>query len=567
MDTEGLTRRDFLRIAGLTSAGVLAAAVGSACAPSVAPSGSPTAPAAKAPQERVLKIAVPQFWGETFDPTVESGSAAMELGELYDGPFERDPVTGAFIAGIVDKWELAADKLSWTFHVRNDIVFHDGSKLTAADLKFSYEGAARDDPKVIYGVKWRQILGDKPRIDLLDEYTLRIYTNGPQPDFFMSSGLENPYYQIFPKAYIEKNGWAYFGQHPIGTGPYKLVRFAPGDVVELEAVDKHWSGVVPDFHRLMIYQVPEETTRIAMLETGQIDFSAVSLEGAVKLKAEGFSTVQGEETCSQLWTIGAYHAKAKGMPLSDVRVRQALSLAINRQEIIDTVFRGFATIPPPPKIGWTRPDMGPALVAKWKAWSVKAYRYDPEEAKRLLKDAGYANGANIEFWNSPDYATPYLADLVVTCASYWEKVGIHTTITNVDRTVVDKARNTSKSTDLVGKMMSDASSTRRPSSVRKFDDFTDKYGSKDYLANSPNIAEFDALWLEGTTIFDAPRIEQIVDKLITMTTDAWVGIPVVTAPQNFASGPRVGVYMPPFNQPSSFYSRWKYTGVEKLPGK
>ncbi len=564
MYTEGMTRRELLRLLGLTGVGLAAGTFGAACGPSAGPAVSPT----PTKVDRILRVAVPQFWGETFDPTVESGSAALEMAEIYDTPFGRDPTNSAYTAGIVDKWELAADKLSWTFHVRNDVVFHDGSKLTAADLKFSYEGAARNDPKVIYGVKWRQLLGDKPRINLLDDYTLQIFTNGPQPDFFMSSGLENPFFQIFPKAYIEKNGWQYFGKNPIGTGPYRFVRYEPGNVAEFAATDyKHWSGVVPAFNRLLIYQVPEETTRIGMLRTGEIDFTAVSLDGAVSLQKDGFKTVQGEDTCSQLWVIGAYHQLAKGRPLADVRVRQALSLAINRQEIIDTVFHGLATIPPPPKLGWTRPDLGPAMVAKWKAWSQTNYRYDPQEAKRLLKEAGYGSGADIEFWNSPDYAAPYLADLVVTCASYWERVGIHATLRNVDRTVTDKARNTSKSTELVGKMMSDSTTTRRPSSVRKFDDYTSKYGSKDYLANSPNVAEFEALWLEGVASFDPARIEQIVERLTTISTDSWVGIPVVTAAQNFVVGPRVDCYYPPIDQPASYFAKWKYTGVEKIPGK
>ncbi len=565
MDFKEWTRRDFLRLAGLTGAGLVAGTVVPGCAPGAALTPAPAA--TKPKEERVLRVANAEFWGETLDPTVETVGAFLNLTLMYDTAFEKDPANGSNIPGIVTKWELAPDQLSWTFTLRNDVVWHDGSKLTAEDLKFSYQFVSRNEPNVTYGPKWRALLGNTPKIDIVDQYTLRVFTNGPQPDFFMSSGLENPYLLLFPKAYIEKNGIDYFRKNPIGSGPYKFVRYVPGDLLEFKAVGyKHWRES-PDFDRVIMYLVPEEATRIAMLETGAADEIPVSLEAAVPLKAKGFNVIQGEPTCTTVYCMGAYHDLAKGLPLADVRVRQALSLAVNRQEIIDTMFHGLGSMPAPPKFAWDRPDVGAAVIAKWKAWAANAYRYDPTEAKRLLEAAGFSKGFSFDLWSAPDFAAAYLGDLLITCASYWERIGAHANIVNVDKTLLAQHRLTSKSTQLVGKMTGEASPTRRPGTIQPYSDFTSKYGSKDYLVHSPDITEYDTLWKEGAGSFDRVRLEKIVDRLTEITTSSWVGIPIVAAPQVYATGPRVQTVFSPFGQPPSFFAKWKYTGVEKLPGK
>src|SRR5262245_12364613 len=159
--------------------------------------------------------------------------------------------------------------------------------------------------------------------------------------------------------------------------------------MEFEAVDyPHWRVGMPDFKRLTIFQVPEEATRVAMLKAGQLDEAPISLATALSLKNDkDITVVQGPMFYNMLFIIGSYHPEAKGMPLGNVKVRQALSLAINRKELVDTLFGGIGDYKPLPKAGWETPEVAvwpPEIKAKWKDWIETNYRYDPEEAKKLI---------------------------------------------------------------------------------------------------------------------------------------------------------------------------------------
>jgi peptide/nickel transport system substrate-binding protein len=483
---------------------------------------------------------------------------------MYDTAFEIAP-GGALAPGIVKRWEVAPDGLSWVLYIRDDVVFHDGSKLTAEDVAFSYDRAATSERSLLAN-EWIAMLGKKPRIEVVDKYTVRVYTSGPQPEFAVLSTKFSPSLWIMPKAYIEKNGMDYFLQHPIGTGPYKFVRYVPGDLMEYQAVDyKHWR-VNPGFDRLTVYLIPEETTRVYMLEKGLLDATPVSLEAAVALKAKGFTTREGSVGVAQLWPMGAFLPEAKGKPLADVRVRKALSLAINRQEIIDTLFHGFGSIPGPLRAGWEDTDlarMTPETLAKWKAWVAENYRYDPTEAKRLIAEAGYGAGFTFDVSSAPDNSAPFLQDVIVICTAYWKKVGANANVINLDAGSWKTVRKTSVSTKLVGNMGADATDYPRPSTLDSWDRFTQDQGSMDVFRGAPRGAEYDALYVAATNEMDVAKRAKMLDQMMEIVMPEWPGIATVASPAMYAFGPRVNVYLPlPLRHIADYYADWKYTGVE-----
>lgn len=509
----------------------------------------------------LLRIAVQDFWSDNPDLIVNSGSAIFGMLQcMYDGLFEVDQTTGAVGPGIVKAWEVAPDNLSWTMHLRDDVIFHDGSKLTADDVAFSYQRLA--SPASAWTKSWVGLLGDPQHIEVIDPYTLRVYTNGPQPLLAYSSAAPamEPYFVVFPKAYIEKNGADYFSQHPVGSGPYKFVSHVAGDHFEFEAVDyPHWSGKVPQFKRVIIYLVPEESTRRSMLETGQIDVIEASMQDAHDLQGEKYHTFAGGYAAARFAAEGSFQPQAKGMPLGDIRVRQAMSLAINRQEIIDTLFYGYAKLPPPPN-GAT-PDMTPELRQKWADWAKTNYRYDPDAAKKLLVDAGYANGFSFDFWSVPDSAASYLGDLILAVAGYWEKLGIHANIVQADHAAYAAVRTTRKSDKLIGKMVADATLLSKQARV-DFVNWTSQYGQLDYLGGSPDAPEFDALYVEGKSAMDPARQEQIIDRMLEISTSSWAVFSVLAAPIFYANGPNVGIDYPVWGQGlGKYFVDWKYTAT------
>ncbi|HWA19600.1 MAG TPA: ABC transporter substrate-binding protein [Devosia sp.] len=505
----------------------------------------------------LLRVGMQDFYGEQLDPVIGgANSNYIMLHGMYDCAFETDRDTGETIAGIVKSWEIAEDNLSWTFHVRDDVTFHDGSPLTAEDIAFSYNRMVEQD--ATYAANWRQVLGDTPNIEILDPYTLRIHTNGPQPLLAYSSAspANEPYFSIFPKAYIEKNGIDYFRANPIGSGPYRFVSHTPGDNIEFAAVDyPHWSGVTPKFKRVVMYLVPEESTRRSMIETDQLDVTEASMESAKALQDEGYTIFSGGFSLARFWTFGAYRALAQGQPLADVRVRHALSLAINRQEIIDTLFYGQARFPAPAE--GASPDLTPEQREKWAAWGKDAFRFDPDAAKALLAEAGYPDGFTLEFWSVPDSAAPYLKDLALAVAGYWQAIGVQADIRAVDRAAYRKVRDTGSSTDMIGKMAADATLISKLARI-DFVVFTSQYGTLDFLADSPDAPEFDAAYLEAKSSMDADRTHQLLERMLEITTASWVCLPVVAAPLLYVHGPRVALEYRDWDQGfAKYFAQWE----------
>ncbi len=396
-------------------------------APTTAPTVQPTVQPTKIPTTPVgpygtLKAAVTSFAGERFDPGVSFESDIQGVSApLFDFMFRLDEA-GSVIPGAVEKWEVAEDGLSWTYFIRKGIKFHDGSDLTAKDVKFSIDryGSAE-------AVQTQTKLAVE-RTELVDDYTVRIYTKGYQPYL--------PYIQTFyspamglvtPKDYFERVGHDYFERYPIGSGPFKLVRHVVGDIVEFESVD-HWRKPAA-FKTLAVIVIPEETTRVAMIKTGSIDVTLIGLESGPDVEASGATTIPAGGGQSTFQVYGAYDSRAKGKPIADVRVRQALSLAVNRDELRQVFFKGKAGPPTPPYIWSGSADVD---YEYWKEAYAKMTRYDPEEAKRLLTEAGYAQGFSIKLYSHTQGDTPYQPKVAEIVQGYWSKIGVKAELVPTD---------------------------------------------------------------------------------------------------------------------------------------
>ncbi|MBI2958071.1 MAG: ABC transporter substrate-binding protein [Chloroflexi bacterium] len=409
--------------------------------PTTVPAAAPNGPYGE------LKTAEPGFNKETFDPpksdrvTIQAFSAPMLDYLVRQAPDGKE-------TGIAEKFEMAPDGLSWIFHIRKGVLFHDGTTLTARDVKFNLDREASKDAFNPY------VRDAQDRVEITDDYTVRVYTKGVQPFYWrfvsMLSGNQGV---MAPKDYIEKNGLAYYLNRPIGTGPFKFVSRIPGDSVVYEALDKHYRKV-PAFKKLTIFVVPEETTRVAMLKTGQADVAGLALDSVPSVEAAGLSTATlvGSQAGFILW--GAYDPRAKTMPVGDIKVRQALSLAINREEIGATVFQKKMQPAMPPGTVAGQPEIDNAY---WQAQAAKAYRYDPQAARQLLKDAGYPNGFPIKLFSYPLGALTFLAPLAPVIQGYWLKVGVQAEIIPIDYTVFRQYARSAPNKGIADQMLGQAS--------------------------------------------------------------------------------------------------------------
>ncbi len=313
-------------------------------------------------------------WQETI-----FGKGYMVL--LYDflvgGKTDGSPSTEN---GVSERWEMSPDARTWTFWLRKGIKFHDGSELTAEDAKWSLEMVMKPESVAAFAARLRDAIQE---IEVVDPYTLVIRAKNPAiflaQDLSMATGYEGA---ILPKRYYEQVGADGFAAKAIGSGPYKWGKGTAGALLQLEAMEKHWAEGVPKFKTITYRVVPEESTRIAMIQTGEADIVGVSRERVPELQSRGLQVFVKEQGS----VMGCYfHQQWESVPVADKRVRQALNLAINREELSKFIFAGQAK----PMAMY---PVGSFAVTAGADPSLTPYPYDPERARQLLKEAGYPNG-------------------------------------------------------------------------------------------------------------------------------------------------------------------------------
>ena len=376
-----------------------------------------------------LRTAVADFGYESMDPIFyESLWGWM----MYDSLLRWDE-NGNFIGGVADTWEVSPDGCTWTFHIHEGITFHNGEPLTAEDVKFSvdrfgdvavdYEGDTQvsSNPWSLY------ISAGYNKVDsiVVDEYTYQFVSDHPEP----AQAIVFAWTRILPKDYFEEVGQDGFRAHPIGSGPWKYVDFVSKTKITLEANADYWrEDEIPSYQYYEEYMVPELATRIAMLKAGEVDIAVIDADRIQGLLDEGFETAElmPPGTCSMVFQ-GTWLPDAGAT--GDIRVRQAMSYALNRQEICDTYFSGFAV-----------PGAQFYMYPGCYGWSDELLPdpYDPAEAEDLLAQANYPDAFDdpvIHFYTT---AVPGLAggqDLVLLLISYWEAVGLQVEMEVVDSTI------------------------------------------------------------------------------------------------------------------------------------
>jgi peptide/nickel transport system substrate-binding protein len=374
-----------------------------------------TTPAATTPAKPVptgtLRATVPS-WIETMDPNLQT---TFEFA-LYEHLLGIDK-DGDFVGELAESWSVSADGLVWTFKLRKGIKFNNGDDLTSADVKFSLERIMKEGSMSPWKPEYSSTISN---IVAPDDYTVEIHCSKVNYMFYTSIwGCP-----ILPKNYIEKNGDKYFNEHPIGSAPWKFVKLTPGVSIEFDAVPDHWR-ITPQWAHLIVELVPESSTGIAMLKRGETDIVNVNMDQAYALQQENHELrILGRPFTPVICMLNTWASKG---PISDVRVREALSLAINREEIANKFFNGLAE---PGGVLWTAPT-------SWgyePAWTTGNYfKYDTTAAKALLKEAGYPD----KFQNpvvtlySMSYM-PWLPELNQIISGYWEAIGVKTKIETID---------------------------------------------------------------------------------------------------------------------------------------
>ena len=392
------------KILGITAAAALLLGV-SACATDSSDSETSTGNGQTTqPSQTAVLVAAIGGEPDQLDPHKTSSYFSFQVLEnIFDTLVEPDENL-EMVPALAESWEISEDLLTWTFNLRQGVTFHDGSDFTAADVVYSYRRIIDES----LNASWR--FGAVTDITAADDYTVVITVGSPSPNLLANLGG-------YKGLAIVKEGNVTNGDivtKPIGTGPFALDSYVSGNSIALTANDNYWGGV-PELSGVEFRFISEGSTALTALRNGEIHWTdSIQPQDVAGLSNES-GVVLGKLGSNDYWYLAMNQARA---PWGDVRVRQAVAYAINRQDITQAAMQGNATVN----------QLAIPLSSSW-AIDYKPFSTDLDKARELLADAG-VSGATMNLMVSSDYPETVTAAQVIS--AQLAEIGITVEITTLD---------------------------------------------------------------------------------------------------------------------------------------
>lgn len=563
-------RRWFQGLLGLPL--ILLVLVAVACGASAAPTSAPAATApAVAPTSAPLQLiatpaptAIPAdvvnpgkvvvmvggFGSENFLPRYCSGEC-HSWGRLLHGYFATTTHQGGVIPSAMESWKVSADGKVWNFKLRKGIKFHNGDTATMEDVLFSEQRSLSESEIPAKATPTQTVefrLIEKEEITGPDELTITYKAANAAGAVFRSDGhAGNTRMNLLPRKLLSEpyaDSEAAYNKLPVGSGPFKMTARSPAQSMTFERFEDYYyqpkfgapEDRRPRFKFLDLVLVPELSTRVAALRAGQADIveSAEAVKGQVT-GAGGRLIYAQESNYVSLMLLGCWKPEVR---CSDIRVRQALNLAIDRKTIQETLYTpasyamagwGFVT---PTSLGWSKELTPPA--------------YNPVKARDLLQQAGYkvpgsATGKDfgafvLNGWNAGD--PPFIPDVAQLVAETWKKeLGIDAQVSITDRTLVTQRWNAQ---DLVNNVRVEVNEARWDGSTIAQARFNDP-------KNVQRLAEDTALQAASRVAYDvtAPEGRQAaLNKLYLRLQDEQYFLPMGHSNLPWAVSKRIADWKP-----------------------
>jgi peptide/nickel transport system substrate-binding protein len=394
-----LTRRDLLKGA---------AALGAAAAVPLTAGG----PALAQTTQKKELITAQSGDVSKFDPHYSTSSNDVRVSfNLFDNLTSRHP-DGKLYPGLATEWKLEGPT-TWRFKLRQGVKFHNGDPLTSADVKYSIERTYDPAAKTMVAT----VFGTIEKIDAPDASTVVITTKKPDP--LLAARLAFYGGQVVPKKYLESVGNDAFNAKPVGSGPVRFTSWVKDDRAVLEANPDYWGGKI-DMDRWIMRPIPETAPRIAALLKGEVDAITQLPPDQEERVAGNASTRVAGALYAGLYVLAV---NSKRPPLDNPLVKQALSLAIDRESIVKELWRGRGVVPNGP-------------IAKGDNHfdaSLPPLPYSPAEAKDRLKKAGY-KGEEIFIETTVAYVSQDKA-MAEAIAAMWKDVGVNVKVEVIEYSV------------------------------------------------------------------------------------------------------------------------------------
>jgi peptide/nickel transport system substrate-binding protein len=310
------------------------------------------------------------------------GAIGQAFAALVHDALIKPTGQGYYTYSLAEHLEMPADYTSATFRLRTGLTFHDGTPLTTADVKWNYENYRGFHAAILHD----KLEKSRPDggIEVVDERTIIFHFKEPFIDFLeFYNGIPTGVGWIVPREYYQKVGPQGFKERPIGAGPFKFVAQEVGSRVEVEAWDGYWRKV-PGVKKVVVKHVQGFAQRLAALQTGEVDL-AYGLTGKILKQVLKDPNLRWDSNFTNPWHFFFPGYDDPASPFHDKRVRQAISLAINREFLSHQESESIG----PVWGNWIGPNRIDAIQ------DLPVPEYDPKMARQLLAEAGYANGLKL----------------------------------------------------------------------------------------------------------------------------------------------------------------------------
>ena len=429
-----------------------------------------------------LVVGIAQDLDDSLDPhkTVKAGTREVMF-NVFEGLMKPTP-NGDLTPAIAESYEVSEDRMTYTFHLREGVQFHNGETVTAEDVVYSIQRCAAATETGIVQVEAFSVIQS---IETPDDKTVAITISEPSNEFisYMTTA-------ILPADYDKQD------TAPVGTGPFKFVSRTAQDSVVLEKFDGYW-GTPAQLDKVTLKIIENADSLMMSLQSGAIDLCAHLTSTQVAQLGENFDVAEGTMNLVQ-----ALYLNNAEKPFDDVRVRQALCYAVDKQEIIDLAFDGYGS-----PIG---SSMYPAFGKYFDDSLTNYYTKDVEKAKALLAEAGYPGGFDMTITVPSNYK-PHM-DTAEVLVQQLAQIGVNAAIEPIEweSWVSDVYVGRQFQSTVVGV---DASNMTARALLERF---TSDYG-KNFI--NYNNAEYDALFRQTLTAYDDAEQTALYKQMLANLTE------------------------------------------------
>jgi peptide/nickel transport system substrate-binding protein len=444
----------------------------------------------------------------------------------------NDPETGSYDASaLAESWTHNEDFTSWTFKLKPDARFGgDWGQVTASDVVHSVALHVGEDSRLsgIQGLR-------DATVSEVDELTVQFDLAAPDPDFlFLHAG--RAVLTVYSKAQFDAEGLDGYKAAPAGSGPFTLVSRDLSNTLTFDVVEEHWSGVDINYDNLVIRFVAEPATRLAMLLAGEADIVSLPRELQPDAEAAGNQIITSAQAAQQsalvfggLFMDPAGFAVEEGLAWTDIKVREAMNRAIDRQALIDVLYEGRADVLPV----WSMDPRFDGYVPELAERFEDAYGYNPERAQELLAEAGYPeNFANpvIPIVATALGGSPEFGVLAELAEAFFAQVGLQTEIREMDWPSVQNAR----LGFTAGFVHPQRNAPVRPNAIGVQAGYTTHLSP----AYSIGSAELDELGAQLIAEHDIEKRNVIIGDMFTLIFDNYAHMPLATIFAEVAVNPQ-----------------------------